>query len=371
MKWSYHIATIAGTEVRIHATFALLLAYVAWVTSSAGGDFTTIIHSLIMVCAMFLCVLLHEFGHVTAARWYGIKTPDITLLPIGGVARLERMPRKPTEELVVALCGPLVNVLIAAGLALVFGYPDKSEDWGSDLMTLRVGAGLLIEWNLIMVVFNMVPAFPMDGGRVLRALLAMLSGDYVKATRWAATLGQAIAVLVVVITILGDWIGKNPMLLLIAFFVFIAAGREAQMVAQEDQVRGLTVADGMLTHFNTLREESTLRHAVDLLRGGSQHDFPVLNDEGKVTGMLYRMELISALADFGPAHRVVEAMTQIPGPLDPGLHLNEALQALQQSALSALPVVEPVNGQLIGLLTPDNAEEVVLIRSALRRRQIG
>jgi Zn-dependent protease/CBS domain-containing protein len=371
MKWSYHIATIAGTEVRIHATFALLLAYVAWVTSSAGGDASAILQSLLLVCTMFLCVLLHEFGHVTAARWYGIKTPDITLLPIGGVARLERMPRKPTEELVVALCGPLVNVLIAAGLALVFGLPTSMEQLVDELSQLKQGAWTLMAWNVMMVVFNMVPAFPMDGGRVLRALLAMFTGDYVKATRWAATLGQAIAVLVVISGVFGGWLSSSPMLLLIAFFVFIAAGREAQMVAQEDQVRGLTVADGMLTHFNTLREESTLRHAVDLLRGGSQHDFPVLNDEGKVTGMLYRMELISALADFGPAHRVVEAMTQIPGPLDPGLHLNEALQALQQSALSALPVVEPVNGQLIGLLTPDNAEEVVLIRSALRRRQIG
>ncbi|MBL9115273.1 MAG: site-2 protease family protein [Verrucomicrobiaceae bacterium] len=370
MKWSYHIATIAGTEVRIHATFALLLGFVAWETSSAGGELSHVLQALLLVCAMFLCVLLHEFGHVTAACWYGIRTPDITLLPIGGVARLERMPRKPSEELVVALCGPLVNVIIAGVLALIFGLPTSLEDLMNDLSQLRQGAWTLMGWNVMMVAFNMVPAFPMDGGRVLRALLALFTGDYVKATRWAATLGQAIAVLVVVGMVFGGWFDRSPMLLLIAFFVFIAAGREAQMVAQEDHVRGLRVADGMMTEFHTLREDSTLRHAVDLLRASSQQDFPVLNDSGTVSGMLFRMELISSLADHGPAHRVRESMYASPLILEPDLPLNEGLSALQQSSMPTLPVVDPVTGIIVGMFTAENVHEVVLIRSALRRQMI-
>ncbi len=237
MKWSLHVATIAGTQVRIHATFALILVYAAWPAISAGKGWGVALEAILLVCAMFTCVLMHEFGHVLAARRYGIKTPDITLLPIGGVARLERMPRKPSEELVVAVCGPLVNVVIALSIGLVQGF--------SALESGMLGFGevghfwsTLMVWNLVMVCFNMIPAFPMDGGRVLRATLAWVTGDYAKATRIAASLGQGLAVVAALMVVTQR---VPPTLLLIAFFVFFAAGQEAATVSEQEQVQGLRV----------------------------------------------------------------------------------------------------------------------------------
>jgi Zn-dependent protease/predicted transcriptional regulator len=363
MKWSFRIATIAGTEVRIHVTFLLLLAFFA--ISAGPGQ---ALESVALICAMFFCVLLHEFGHVWAAKRYGIHTPDITLLPIGGVARLERMPSKPSEELVVALCGPLVNVIIAAGLLLYTGMPTPS------MLMNTIGTPTqfllsLMGWNIMMVVFNMIPAFPMDGGRVLRALLAMIVGDYARATRWAATLGQVIAVAAGIAVIFFGF--ANPLLLLIAFFVFIAAGREAQMVEQQQNARDLTVLDAMMTDFRTLPPHASLREAVDLLRAGSQHDFPIVDEHGTVIGVLPRTELISGLADFGPAHQAQEVMLRSTLVLEPSGSLSDALQKLDQSGLSALPVIDPVHERLIGLFTAENAGEMMLIRNALRRRFPG
>eukprot|EP01031_Cornospumella_fuschlensis_P016581 gene16581-biopygen13992 len=161
MKWSYRIATIAGTEVRIHITFFILLLFVAFTGMRSGQGMESALHAVLFICTMFFCVLLHEFGHVFAARGYGIRTPDITLLPIGGLARLERMPRKPSQELVVAIAGPAVNVVIAAGIWLILGVLPSFEVLGH---LERPGQFLekLMWWNAIMVVFNLIPAFPMD-----------------------------------------------------------------------------------------------------------------------------------------------------------------------------------------------------------------
>ena len=338
-RWSFRIATIAGTEVRIHATFALLLAFVAWQAVSAGESASGALQAVLLVCAMFVCVLLHEFGHVTAARWYGIRTPDILLLPIGGVARLERMPTRPWEELVVALCGPLVNIIIAVVLALFVGLPRSVEELVNELGHLRQAAMALMGWNLMMVVFNMIPAFPMDGGRVLRALLAMVTGDFATATRWAAGLGQSLAVVVVVGMIFGGWFEGNPMLMLIAFFVFIAAGQEARMVAEAESARGVSVQDAMMTDFRTLDRHAKLIDAVTLLRSGSQADFPIMDEFHKVLGVLSRDQLIAALADHGTGHPVVAAMVADLPTLAPEMEMAEGLAVLRQCPASALPVV--------------------------------
>ncbi len=187
MRWSFKLARIAGIDVCVHVTFLLLLAFIGFSALASGGA-AAAIEGVIYVCLVFLCVLLHEFGHALAARRYGIRTPDITLLPIGGVARLERMPEKPSQELVVAIAGPLVNVVIAL---LLFPFARGSLD---PVIIQNVGVGLVTKLfitNVILVVFNMIPAFPMDGGRVLRAFLAMRM-DYAKATNIAATIGQSL-----------------------------------------------------------------------------------------------------------------------------------------------------------------------------------
>ncbi|MEI6278028.1 MAG: site-2 protease family protein [Verrucomicrobiae bacterium] len=219
MRWSYRIARVAGIDVKIHVTFLLLLAWFGWMYWQAGG-MAGAVEGVGFTLALFLCVLLHEFGHAFAARAYGIRTPDITLLPIGGVARLERMPDKPVQELVVALAGPAVNVAIA--LVLIFVLAAKislSNFSGLD----RVGGSLTAQllWiNIVLVAFNAIPAFPMDGGRVLRALLAMKL-DHFLATTIAARVGQVLAVGFAVV----GWFG-SPMLLFIALFVFSGAQQE-------------------------------------------------------------------------------------------------------------------------------------------------
>ena len=364
MKWSFRIATIAGTEVRIHATFFLLLIFVAVQGMGQGHGASGGLDAVILVMAMFTCVVLHEFGHVQAAKMYGIKTPDITLLPIGGVARLERMPKKPAHELVVAICGPLVNVAIAGAIAFFMGasarldpnfsFGDNGHFWQN-----------LMQWNVMMVVFNMIPAFPMDGGRVLRAFLAMLT-DYGKATRLAATIGQGIAMLVVVGMLLGG--SFNPFLMLIAFFIFIAAGQEAAMVTQEEATRDFLVRDAMLTEFHSLNPSDLLRHAVDHLIAGTQHDFPVLDDRGGMMGILSRTKLISALAEHGPgypAQLVIDRCEDTLAPADP---LSDAMPRLSASPCPALPVIDPLTGRLVGLLTAENVGEALMVRAALARR---
>ena len=219
MRWSYRIARVSGIDVKIHITFLLLLAYFGWVNWQSGGV-PAAAEAVGFILLLFLCVLLHEFGHALAARMYGIRTPDITLLPIGGVARLERMPEKPWQELVVAVAGPAVNVGIALGLFVVLAAKFRF----SDLMEIeRLDGDLLaslLSVNIMLVVFNAIPAFPMDGGRVLRALLAMRF-DYVLATKIAARVGQGIAILFLVAGFFG-----SSMLMFIAIFVFMGAQQE-------------------------------------------------------------------------------------------------------------------------------------------------
>jgi stage IV sporulation protein FB len=363
MKWSYRIFTFAGTEVRIHVTFFLLLLFVASQGLMSGQGAGVALESMLFIVTMFTCVVLHEFGHVLAARGYGIRTPDITLLPIGGVARLERMPRKPSQEFVVAICGPLVNVIIAAAIYLVLGINAEFNP-GYDFLKTGNFFEKLMVWNVFMVLFNLVPAFPMDGGRVLRSLLAMFL-DYGQATRLAATIGQGIAMLVAISMLLTSTF--HPMLLLICFFIFMAAGQEAASVTQQEATRDLRVKDAMLTDFRTLPPHAKLRDGVELLLAGVQQDFPVLNLQGGMQGMLSRRDLISMLAEKGPDHPVIDVMQPCPASTQPAADLTEALDALGASDCPALPVIDPLNGELIGLLTAENIGETLMVRAALMK----
>ena len=280
MKWSWRIGKLAGIDVYVHATFPLLIFYVAvsqWTQShSAGGTLLAIAFTL----TMFLCVVLHELGHALTARKYGIQTRDITLLPIGGVARLERMPEDPREELWVALAGPAVNVVIAALLFVLLLLTTGLQP--VEPLTFTTGSfveGLVI-MNLFLVIFNLVPAFPMDGGRVLRALLATRI-PYERATNIAATCGQVIAALFGFLAILGY---GSPMLVFIALFVWIGASQEAGAVQMKSGLQGVSVRRAMLTEFHTLASTDTLARAVELIIVGSQHDFPVVaTDRFEVT----------------------------------------------------------------------------------------
>src|SRR4051812_6245211 len=270
MGWSFRVARVAGIEVRIHVTFLLLLAFFAYTGYAHDQTAAGALASVVRVLALFGCVLLHEFGHALAAARYGIKTPDITLLPIGGVARLQRMPDRPLQELVVAIAGPLVNVVIAA--ALFAGLGLRARFGFTDIENPTTG---LLQWlalvNVALVVFNLIPAFPMDGGRVLRALLATRF-NYARATRIAARVGQVLAFGFGALALMNG----NMLLILIAIFVYFGAGQEAAAAQMRDLARGVAVSEAMVTDFRTLGAGDTLEHAVEALLRTSQHEFPVI-----------------------------------------------------------------------------------------------
>ena len=238
MKWSFKLGRILGIDVYVHFTFLLLLGFVGLAHWLPGRSLEAALTGMLFFAGLFVCVLLHEYGHALAARKYGIATRDITLLPIGGLARLERMPEKPSQELVVALAGPLVNVVIAVGL---FVGLMLTGNW-QPLSSLTTTSGNLVERllvvNVFLVLFNLLPAFPMDGGRVLRSLLAMRM-EYARATRIAARIGQGMAALFGFAGLFG-----NPMLLLIALFVWIGAGQEAAAVEMKSSFSGRARARG-------------------------------------------------------------------------------------------------------------------------------
>src|SRR5204862_2572268 len=281
MSWSLPVFRVAGIQLRIHITFLLLIAWLAFGYYAQGGS-AVAASRVIFVLLLFLCVVLHEFGHAFAAKAFGINTPDITLLPIGGVARLERMPEEPVQELIIAVAGPLVNVVIALGLFVAGGSqallnPSTVEGGGLIAQLLTI--------NIILVLFNLLPAFPMDGGRILRALLATRM-SYARATQTAATVGQAFAFIFGFVGLFA-----NPLLIFIALFVDIGATQEAALAQMRDVSRGLPVSSAMVRDFRSLPKEATLQEAVDALLATTQHDFPVVDDNGNVAGVLTRHDL--------------------------------------------------------------------------------
>ena len=358
MKWQWRIGRFFGIDVYMHATFLLLIGWVGISYWLEQKNVTAVLAGIGFILMLFLFVVMHEYGHALTARKYGIKTRDITLYPIGGVARLERMPEKPLEELWVALAGPAVNVVLAV---ILFGWLLLTDTF-EPLSGLSITSGPLVERlavvNLWLVLFNLIPAFPMDGGRVLRALLAMRM-DYVKATQTAANVGQGLAFLFGLIGLFID-----PFLLFIAFFVWIGASQEASMVQMKNSISGIPVTRAMLTDFKTLSPGDTLAQAVALLLAGSQHDFPVVDARGQVAGILERDRFVAALAQHGQSARVMDYVRNDLPPVDSHDMVENALQRLQESGARTLPVMH--DGQFVGLITAENITEFLMIRSALK-----
>jgi Zn-dependent protease/predicted transcriptional regulator len=365
MGWSFRIGRIGGTDIKIHFTFVAFLAWWAWSAYAEGGQ-AAAVRAVVFLLALFTCVLLHEFGHIRMARRFGVRTPDVILLPIGGLARLQRMPEEPRQELLIAAAGPAVTLGIALALFGLLRATGSSLGAGH-LDPAQVGLAQQIMWlNVVLLLFNLLPIFPMDGGRMLRALLAMRLGLQ-RATRVAARVGQAGAI------VLGLWGlgffapwglgGGGVVLVLIAIFVFFAGGAEAASVETRTAGRGLTVREMMITQFVALPVHTTLEQAVDALLAGEQGEFPVVDNWGHVEGVLTRDGLIRGRSQLGGDATVERAMTAGAPTLPPDLPFEEALQRLGHSGLPALPVVDQ-SGALVGLLTRDNVSDVLLVRRA-------
>lgn len=357
MTWSFPIGTVQGTVIRIHLTFLLLLLWIGGSGFAQGGT-REAIASVVFVCLLFLCVLLHEFGHVFAARRYGVRTPDITLLPIGGVAQMERIPEKPGEELVVALAGPAVNVVIAAVLFLALGGVPSMQA-AAELHSSGQGILERLAWvNVTLVVFNLIPAFPMDGGRVLRAFLAMRIG-HVRATQRAAAVGQVVAF---GFGILGLF-GGNPLLVFIALFVYLGAASEAHAVQMREVGRGIPASDAMVTRFEALAPSARIEDAVALLIATTQREFPVVDGAGTLRGVLTRDDMIRVLKEQGPDAPVLDAMRRDIPLIGARQCLGEAMEALQQTGAPAVGVTDPA-GRLLGLVTPETVGELMMVHAA-------
>jgi stage IV sporulation protein FB len=357
MLWSINIGSIAGTAIRVHVTFVLFLAWIAissWVTGGPGAAW----YALAFMILLFACVVAHEFGHIFVARHFGVTTPTVTLLPIGGVAQLERIPEKPSEEFLVAIAGPLVNVAIAVVLIVVFGASlDASSLAGVDKSTVSM-LDRLAAVNLFLVVFNLIPAFPMDGGRVLRAILASRLG-YARATEIAASIGQVVAFGLGFLGLFG-----NPLLIFIAIFVYLAASSEAQLVAMRAMSRDVPVAAAMMTQIARLEPQAHIDEAVDTLLRTSQSEFPVVDAAGMLVGVLSRADLIRALKMLGPDATIADAMTKDIPTISHRACLEEAIRLLQEKRAPAVGVVD-AGGKLVGLITSETIGEMLMVREAL------
>jgi Zn-dependent protease len=367
MRWSWPIGRLAGIPLRVHLTFPLLLAWIAYAQWRVDGDPRAALSLVLMLLLVFSIVVLHELGHALAARRYGVATRDITLLPIGGLARLERIPKEPKQELIIALAGPAVNVvlavLISAALLTTGGLGSLAELGGfvtaDPTFDIRRLATRLVGINVWLIVFNMLPAFPMDGGRVLRAALAMKYRDHARATDVATRIGRGFAVL---FGMLGVFVINSPLLVLIAVFVWLSGSGEAAQVRAQAALEGVSLRAVTITDLHTLAPHDSLATAAQMVVDGFQHDFPVL-DEGRYAGMLLRTDLVRGLHEHGRDAAVADVMRRDVPVLEASRSPEFALQLLATSRATAIPVLQ--DGQLVGLLTQENVMEYLMLRQAV------
>ena len=363
MKWSWKLGSFAGIQVRVHATFLILLAWVAFASYQLRGTVSDAVSGVVFILAVFASVVLHEYGHALMARHFGIPTKEITLLPIGGVAQLERIPKEPQRELAVAVAGPAVTigiVIVLLAVLLATGLPTGPG------VLLREGAPFLsrLMWvNVWLAVFNAIPAFPMDGGRVLRAVLATRM-SHLRATRIATEVGKGFAL---VFGIIGIFFQGGPWLVLIALFVWLGAAGEASMARESSAFNGIRVERVMIRDVRTLSPTDPLSRAVDEVLSGFQQDFPVL-EGGVVVGVLTRSDLMRALAAHGAESRVGDAMDRAFAVTDPQEELGDAFARLRSCRCRTLPVIR--GRELVGVLTTENVGEFMMVQSAMREGQV-
>lgn len=357
MKWSFKIARFAGIDVYVHATFLLLITWVGWRYWLAEGNLSSVIIGIGFILLLFACVVLHEFGHALVARHYGIRTRDITLLPIGGVASLERMPDDPRQEIIVALAGPAVNLAIAFLLWLWLALSNSILPDQSGLMAAGSFIHRIMVINLVLALFNLLPAFPMDGGRVVRAALSMRLGHH-QATRIAANIGQALAMGMGVLGLL-----YNPFLMLIGIFIWLGATSEAGVEQVKHSLSNITVGDAMISNFQTLSVTDPLSRAIALTLAGSQKSFPVTSSD-QLTGVLTQADLLKGLQAEGELALTRDWMQNDAQQADVNEPIQKCLERLQNSQTPLLCVTK--SGRLTGIVDIENISELIDIQAAIQ-----
>ena len=360
MKWSWKIAKVAGIDVYLHMTFLILIVWIGLGYWQIAGTLAAVVSGVGFILALFFCVLLHEFGHALTARQFGIRTKSIMLLPIGGIASIEKMPEDPRLEILIALAGPAVSSAIALVLWILLRMgnglvplEDLSITGGSFLQRLMI-------INILLAAFNMLPAFPMDGGRVFRAMLS-LRMEPVKATRIAAVVAQALALLMAVLGF-----RYNLFLVFIAVFIWIGAAAEASMANVKFALSGLSAGKAMLTDFQVLQPDESLARAVKLTLSGSQKDFPVLAGDN-VIGVLRQSDLLRGLHDHGKLCRVDQEMQRDVPQADISEPLAAVMERMQAGESGLLIVTD--RGRIAGIIDIDNIMEFLRIQKALQEHK--
>ncbi len=340
MKWSIPIGRVLGIRIGIHITFFLIIAWIGWVGWTIGGPESSL-WAVAMICLLFICVILHELGHSVVALRYGVEVRSITLLPIGGVASMKSMPEEPRQELMIAVAGPLVNVLILAVLIPLKGFPSWL-DMPIIPTTLPEMVDTMIRANIILVVFNMIPAFPMDGGRVLRALLAMFF-SYTTATAWASGVGRVVAVLFVALGLYAP----HPFLVLIGVFVFIGAESEARMVRVKDVLKNVPVSVLMRRDVPMVDGTDALRTCLERYHDSGYIDF-LVEEEGEVRGILPADVWMEAVKKYGPDEPVGHHVVRRYISFQPDAPLDRIIQDAWGMKQEVFPVMQ--DGRLLGML---------------------
>jgi stage IV sporulation protein FB len=346
---SLKLGSLLGIPIRLHFTFLLVIGWLLWRAVSAGGDAYLWLFLLVL---LFGCVVLHELGHASMAMLFGVRTREIVLLPIGGLARMERMPLG-AAELLIAIAGPAVNLALAllfSIVGLLIGLPSPGDDPSA------IGMGSMI-WMLVfanfsLMLFNLLPAFPLDGGRVLRAVLTFVM-PVERATLLAGRIGQAMAVLLV----LAGLTVPNPILILVALLVFMGAAQEMIFQKSRSAILDKTAREAMITRYETLAPQNSLEEASKLMLEGDQQVFPVVDVWGRVAGVVTRSILFEGIARLGSESAVLEVMEREFPTSSAESPLEGVLEKLQN--MHRLPVLVIEEEKLVGMVTSENLGEMV------------
>jgi Zn-dependent protease/predicted transcriptional regulator len=360
VRGSLKIATVAGIGIYVHWTFLVLLVLAVNWRMQQGTPLPAALGVIWLVVALFACVALHELGHALTARAFGYRTRDITLMIIGGMARIENMPEKPGQEFLVAIAGPAVNVVIAGVLfvlSIALGWWPAPNAPSSDL---HPGIMLLVA-NVMLVLFNLLPAFPMDGGRMLRAGLATMM-SFLRATQIATIVGRIMAGIFIV----AGLFTQEYMLALIGLFVFFGAGAELRTARIRAKLRNLTVADAMDATFPVVAPHATLGEVANQLRGGTTVDPPVVDAAGRIIGMLILADVGAAPGDVGPDTRVEDVMRTSFPSLHEAQPLPDALNVMAAANCSSAPVLRDL--QLVGVISLQGAQLAAAREADVNRR---
>ena len=356
MRWSFKLGKIFGIDFRVHLTFFLLLFFI-FITGLSQRGPEQAIRAVLFICAVFACVLIHEIGHSLTARRFGKEAKSITLLPIGGVATMEEMPEKPSQEIAMSIIGPFINLAIAFVLYILVGfwtgigapnlYPESAGEFFAGLIGI----------NIILAIFNLIPAFPMDGGRVFRGVLA-LGMDYVRATSIAVSVGQVVSMLFIFYGIFFNW-----WLALIGVFLYIGAGSEKQQVMLRSVLHPVSASEAMATEFRSLRSDELLSRALEHIYHGCQEDFPVI-ENSIVKGILTRMGILSAIHEKGVGVPVFEIMDRDFISIGPKTSLDDVYRKLLSAHKTSAVILD--SGQLKGMLCLDGISRYLMFQSAMR-----